>query len=206
MAWLIVRRRFDRGDACVLLTIAAGLLVSFRYSHSSGLGRHYHIFAAVAGAWFVARAVPRQPSKGVWAAMIAAVLALAAFFAAEEGHWRRNVLAARMLPVARAVQESSARDDLIIVHGHEPTIDPSWNRRYNFEEPMVLYNARRRGWVLARDGVTLETLTGLHARGARLYVDQQPGQTPPDARRWLEQRAELVSSLPGGKIYRLPAR
>jgi hypothetical protein len=45
-----------------------------------------------------------------------------------------------------------------VVHGNRAAVDAFWQRRTNFEEPMLLYHARRRGWVLPRDGFTIAAL------------------------------------------------
>jgi hypothetical protein len=205
LAALIVRRRFDRVDAALLFTVTLGLLGSFRYSHTSGLGPHYHIFAAVAGAYCVARAFPARPGKMVWLLLLAAVIGQATIHVSNERAWRLTVLNNPQLPLAATVRATSTPDELVIVHGTEVAYDRSWQRRYNYEEPMMLYNSRRRGWVMAIDAVTSEGLAALHRRGARMFVDQAPDSTPADATQWLQANTELVSTQQGGRIYRLPA-
>lgn len=201
---LLVRRRFDRVDAGLLCMVVLGLLGSFRYSHSSGLGRHYHIFAAVAGAWCVARAFPPRAGKLVWMLFLAAVIGQAVVHFGNERAWRQAVLDNPQVPLAAAVAAVTTPDELVIVHGMEASYDPSWQRPYNFEEPMVLYRARRRGWVLARDGVTSGDLADLQQRGGRIFVDQAPNDTPAEAREWLATNTELLATQAGGRIYRLP--
>ena len=201
---LVVRRRFDRVDAALLTMVALGLLGSFRYSYSSGLGPHYHVFAAVAGAWCAARAFPRQPGRLLWALLLAAVVAQGVLHVRNERHWRQAVLDNPQVPLAVAVREASRPEDLVIVHGMEASFDKAWQRPYNFEEPMLLYNARRRGWVMARDGVTSGGLAKLHERGGCVFVDQAPDATPADAKAWLDANGQLLATQAGGRIYRLP--
>lgn len=199
---LLVRRRFDRFDACLLLVVALGLLGSFRYSHTSGLGRHYHIFAAVAGAYCVARAFPQPSPRWVWALLLAAVLGQATMHFGNERAWRQDVLRSPQLPLAAAVQAASQAKELVVVHGTQAAFDSFWQRPINFEEPMLFYNSRRRGWVLPLDAVTSADLASLHQRGARLFVDQVPAATPAEAKQWLAAHADLLSTHPGGLIYR----
>ncbi|MEZ6038463.1 MAG: glycosyltransferase family 39 protein [Planctomycetota bacterium] len=200
---MLVRRRFDLVDASLLLMVALGLFGSFRYSHSSGLGRHYHVFAAVAGAWCVARAMPARPGRLVWALLLAAVLGQGALHVLNERQWRQDVLASSQLPLAAAVEAASKPGELVVVHGMEASFDRDWQRPVNFEEPILLYNARRHGWVLARDAVSDGELAELRQRGARWFVDQVPAETPPAAQRWLDEHGELLETLPGGRVYRL---
>ncbi|MCB9877254.1 MAG: glycosyltransferase family 39 protein [Planctomycetes bacterium] len=200
---MVVRRRFDLVDASLLVMVALGLFGSFRYSHSSGLGRHYHVFAAVAGAWCVARAMPARPGRLLWALLAAAVIGQGAMHAANERQWRQDVLSSSQLPLAAAVEAASKPDELVVVHGMESSFDEDWQRRINFEEPILLYNARRHGWVLALDAVSDGELAALRQRGARLFVDQAPAATPPAAQRWLDEHGELLETLPGGRVYRL---
>jgi hypothetical protein len=205
LAALVVRRRLDRIDAGLLVTVTLGLVGSFRYSHTSGLGSHYHIFAAVAGAYCVARAFPARAGKLAWLLLLGAVIGQATVHFSNERAWRQAVLNNPQLPLAAAVRAASTPDELVIVHGKEASFDHSWQRPYNFEEPMMLYNARRRGWVVALDAVTGEGLAALRQRGGRMFVDQAPHATPAEATQWLETNGELVSTQPGGRIYRLPA-
>lgn len=201
---LLVRRRLDLVDASLLVTVALGLLGSFRYSHSSGLGRHYHVFAAVAGAYCVARAFPQRPGRLLWTLLLAAVVGQAVIHVRNERDWRLAVLHNPQLPLAAAVKAASSPGELVIVHGMEAAFDRSWNRPYNFEEPMMLYNARRRGWVLALGSISSRQLANLQQRGGRMFVDQAPEATPPEAVQWLAANSELVATQAGGRIYRLP--
>jgi len=203
VAIVVLRRRFDMTDAAVLLSAVLGLIGSFRYSHSSGLGPHYHVWAAVAGAWFCARALAPMRGRLAWLLVLAAVIGQFALHLANERKWRTNVLHTAVQPLAAAVRDASSSDELLIVHGKELSFDASWQRRYNYEEPILLYNAHRRGWVLARDGVTSDDLAALRQRGARFFVDQVPDATPAEAKAWLTDNARLLSTHPGGQIFRL---
>lgn len=254
------RRLLDRVDLALLGVVGLGLVGTLRYSHHFGVGPQYHVFAAVAGAWFAARAwselARRQPFGWIDAALLViaglglfvdlgvddhlgigprfhvftlvagafllarrwasasllpvgllllAAIAVGAQHLHEERSFRVNSLHPSAIAVGAAVEALSAPDELVVVHGNREAMDAFWRRRTNFEEPMLLYLSRRRGWVLPRDGFTAEAIDGLHRRGARIVVDQFPADTPADARGWLERHSESVKEIDGRRIHRLRA-
>lgn len=203
LAALALRRRLDRMDLALLVIVALGLIGTLRYSFHSGIGPQYHAFAAVAGSWLVARAWPRRASRSFWALFAAATLAHGGFHLAAERTTRLDWLHSGFAEAGAAVAAACAPEELAVVHGHRKRTDDYWRRRTNFEEPMLLYHARRRGWVLPRDGFTPEELATLQSRGARVVVDQLPDETPPTTREWLVSNADLVVERNGRRIYRL---
>jgi hypothetical protein len=203
LLWLLVRRRLDRADLALLATVVLALLGSLRYSYSSGMGPHYHVFAAVAGAWCVARAFPRDGGRLAWTLLLAAVAGQSFVHTCNERAWRHLALRSAQLPVAAAVAAASAPGDLAVVHAQKTDYDLFWRRRANYEEPMLLYNARRRGWVLPANGFDVAALEDLKKRGAKLIVDQVPAATPLDAARWLLDNGEVVLQHHGATVYRL---
>jgi 4-amino-4-deoxy-L-arabinose transferase-like glycosyltransferase len=200
---LAVRRRITNADIALLLVVGLGLVGTLRYSHHYGVGPQYHVFAAFGGAWFAARAWSLGVPRLAWPIALAALVAAAAFHLHHEREFRQHALRANYDAVSGEVAALSSPTDLAVVHGHRERTDAFWRRRTNFEEPMLLYHARRRGWVLPRDGFLPQALTDLHRRGARVVVDQVPEQTPAESRAWLDANAEAVRDHAGQRIYRL---
>lgn len=200
---LLLRRRLDRADLALLVTIGAGLVGTMRYSFHAGVGPHYHVFAAVAGAFFAARAWPQRAPTMLWPIAVAATVAVGAVQLARERAFRLVSLEPEQMTTGAEVQALSTPEELTVVHGYREGVDPFWRRRTNFEEPMLLYHARRHGWVLPRDGFTAPALADLHHRGARIVVDQVPDETPPESRAWLEANSDVVKEHAGRRIYRL---
>lgn len=205
LAWLLLRRRLDRADLALLLTVGLGLVGTLRYSFHHGVGPQYHVFAAVAAAYFAARAWPKHPPRIDWPILLAMVTATAAVHLAEERAFRLTCIEPWQMTTGAEVQAMSQPDELTVVHGYRERVDAFWRRRTNFEEPMLLYHARRHGWVLPRDGFLVADLAELHRRGARIVVDQLPAETPPESRAWLDANAEVVKEHAGRRIYRLRA-
>jgi hypothetical protein len=203
LAALALRRRLDRMDLALLVVVVLGLVGTLRYSFHSGVGPQYHAFAAVAGSWFVARAWPSRASAPFQALFAAAALAHGCVHLAAERATRLDWLHSGFAEAGAAVAATCAPEELAVVHGHRNRIDDYWRRRTNFEEPMLLYHARRRGWVLPRDGFTPEQLAALQSRGARVVVDQLPDETPAATHDWLQSNADLVTEQRGRRIYRL---
>jgi hypothetical protein len=208
LAVMLWQRRFDRADFVVLLVVGLGLVGTLRYSYHWGVGPHYHVFAAVAGAYCVARAFASPPRLLwlhwlLWLLFAAAVLTQAGLHVHHERGFRQRCLAASTMAIGADIAALSEPSELAVVHGPRERVDPFWRRRTNFEEPTLLYHARRRGWVLPLDGFVPEALVDLKQRGARIVVDAQPASTPPEARAWLVANADLVSNERGSEIYRL---
>jgi hypothetical protein len=203
---LLVQRRVDRADLALLGIVALGLLATLRYSYHHAMGPHYHVFAAVAGAWCVARAWPVRASGWLWTILIAAVLGHGAWQVARERHKCDVCTSTPLLSLAAMVRQLSAPEELAVVRADKPQFDAAWLRRNNFEDPRLLYHAQRRGWILPADGFEAGKLAELQARGARLVVDLLPGRTSPATERWLAEHADVVLRQPTAVVHRLRAR
>lgn len=206
VAVTLVRRRFDRVDAAWLLIVGLGLVGSLRYSHSASMGPQYHIWSALAGAWFVARA---WPSRWPPVATAGAALALVAFGAWNVHHEmaeRAALVGTSHLQTAAKLRELSRPDDLVVVRGPKAGFNELWRRPNNCEEPVLLYQSLRKGWILPRDGVSASVLDQVVAAGARWYVDPAAESLTPETVEWLAKKATLVASLPGASIFRLGSR
>jgi len=90
-----------------------------------------------------------------------------------------------------------------VVRADKPEFDVAWDRRNNFEDPRLLYHARRRGWIVPADGFDVATLADLQQRGARLVVDLAPGGTAPEVTRWLTDHGDVVLRQPAWVVHRL---
>ena len=205
LAVLLMRRRLDRIDLGLLVPVAIGLLVSLRYSYSHGMGPHYHVFAALASAWCVARAWPSGAKNWPWLLFLVLVAGHAAWRLRDERGMRMTVQDAPVVHIAAAVQPHVRPGDLVVVRADKPRIDPLWRRANNFEDPRFLYLARMRGWVVPMDGFDTGTLEELRRRGARLVYDQVAATTAPEVRTWLEQNGELLLERDGVRVHRLRA-
>ncbi|MCK5944863.1 MAG: glycosyltransferase family 39 protein, partial [Planctomycetes bacterium] len=201
-AVLLLRRRLDRCDAVLIGSAVAALYLSLRYSYHQGMGPHYHGYAALAGAWCVARAWPARPPRALWFALLVAVLAQGAWRLSVEADRRRGMVDNPMIEVAAAIRELTRPDERIVVRSAKQRIDPLWNRRNNFEDPSLLYQTRLHGWVVPADGFVPAALRRLRAAGATLVFDWA-GPTRSPARDWLEQHAKLLLDRPGARLYRL---
>ncbi len=202
---LLFRRCLDRADLALLVVVGLGLVGTLRYSHHFGVGPQYHVFAAVAGAFFAARAWPQSPPRVAWLLLLAVLAAVGAWRVRQERTFRLDCLQPSTMAAGAVVESMSVPSELAVVHGNRAAVDAFWQRRTNFEEPMLFYHARRRGWVLPRDGFAIATLDALHRRGARIVVAQFPTETSPDVLAWLEARAEAMKDLGDRRIYRLRA-
>lgn len=200
---LLLQRRFDRLDAALLGVVAAGLVGTLRYSHDSQLGPQYHAFSAVAGAWLVARAWSPRWGTAAFGGASAALLALAVVHGQREFAVRAAFATSAHLATAAALQRVAADGDLVAIRGPKPAFDEFWRRRNNYEEPVLLYLSRRRGFVLPADGADASGLAAVAAAGARWYVDPAPGGTTLDGVAWLTAHAELVAVVDGASIHAL---
>ena len=206
---LAVRRRFDRADLALLLTVGCGLVGTLRYSVHWGIGPQYHAFAAVAGAWFVGRAWPTStPGSTGWRAALAigaaaALLASNAFWLAHERGHRQECLGADLAGLGAAIREWTPGGERIVVRSFRDGFDAYWRRRTNFEDPIVVYHARRQAFALPKDGFEPAALAALRARGARVVVDQSPGDAPAATTAWLEATSDAVREVAGRRLYRL---
>ncbi|MBK9384307.1 MAG: glycosyltransferase family 39 protein [Planctomycetes bacterium] len=203
---LLARRRLDRADLALLGAVGVGLLVSLRYSYSSSMGPHYHAFAALAGAWCIARAWPARAAGWQWAALVLLATAHAGWRLEVEERMRHSVVASPVMQVAAEVRSGPAPKPLAVVRAEKPRFDPLWRRTNNFEDPRFLYQSRLRGWVVPLDGFDEGTLIELHGRGARLVYDPLPGQNSPEVTRWLDQNGEIWIDRHGVRVHRLHER
>lgn len=202
-ALLLLRRQFDRFDAALLGAVVAGLVVSLRYSHDSQLGPQYHVHSAVVGAWLLARGWSSRWGAAVFGGAAATLLSLAIVHLQHERTVRKALAASAHVATAAALQQVAAVDDLVAIRGPKPAYDAFWRRRNNYEEPVLLYLSRRRGFVLPADGADANGLAAVAAAGARWYVDPAPGGTTPDGLSWLAAHAELVAVIDGASIHAL---
>ncbi|MBM3972890.1 MAG: glycosyltransferase family 39 protein [Planctomycetes bacterium] len=200
---LAVRRRLDRADLALLLTVGCGLVGTLRYSVHWGIGPHYHVFAAVAGAWLVGRAWPLVAGRTLRIAFVVALAATAVAQLVDERAQRQSCLAPGLDELGAVIREWTPGGERIVVRSYREGFDPYWRRRTNFEDPIVVYHARRHGFALAKDGFTPDALTPLRDRGARVVVDQTPDDTPAAAKLWLEFNSDAVRHVAGRKLYRL---
>lgn len=206
LALLALRRRLDRSDLVLLGTVLVGLIGTLRYSYNVGMGAHYHAFAAMAGSYFVARAWPQRTPRWFLALFALALVAHGGWqFARECGIKERNARA-DVLEIAKALQSVSEENELAVIRAEKPERDEFWKRRNNYEDPRILYHARRRGWVVPIDGLDEHALEDLVLRGARLLVDVTPHASQSPFTGWLARRAELVLEQGRARVYRLRPR
>ncbi|MCR9248637.1 MAG: glycosyltransferase family 39 protein [bacterium] len=200
---VMLRRRLDLADLALLATVGAGLVGSMRYSSDPGAGPHYHVFSAIAGAFFVARAWPRSNPWWLWLPLLGVTLWSGAHWLGAERAKLERCTDNGTITLARRIQDEFSADDLAIVRGHREGYDPYWRRRTNYEQPTLLYQARRRGWVLPRDGFEVDKLAELRSRGARFVVNPFRKATEPDVEAWLAEHGELVFEHGNSSVYRL---
>lgn len=200
---LLVRRGATRLDVLFGAVVFVGLVGSFRYSCDAGIGPQYHAVAALFGAWLVARAWPARAGARAGVVAAAILLAVAVQAIVAETEHRPGRAPTGHDETARIVQASCADGELVVVRSPKPAFDSFWRRPSNFEEPVLLHLARRKGWVLPVDGVDGERLAGLAARGARLYVETGSVRLDGPLGDWLKRNARLVGSTAAARIYRL---
>ncbi len=200
---LLVRRRFDRADLAMIVMAAAGLLGTLRYSYFHGMGPHYHVYAAVAGAWCVARAWPLSAPRWLWVTLVAAAAVHAGWRLRDERGIAKVSNESPILEVAAFLRENSAPTSLVIVRSDKPGLDPEWHRGNNFEDPRLFYQAQRRGFVLPADGFDVPSLVKLRARGGRFVYNPLPAQTSAEVTRWLDDHGEVVLRTPQAVVHRL---
>lgn len=199
---LLLRRRLDATDAVVLASVVAGLYVSLRYSYHHRMGPHYHMFAAVCGAWLVARFAGGGAPRWAWPLLLVGVVAQGAWRLSVEAHERHGMTVNPMLDVTASIRELSQRGERIVVRSEKPRVDELWQRRNNFEDPRILYQTGLHGWVLPSDGFDVPTLERLREQGATLVFDWA-GDSPSAAREWLEANAKVILDEPRARLYRL---
>jgi Dolichyl-phosphate-mannose-protein mannosyltransferase len=199
---LLLQRRPRAVDFVVLTAVTAGLLVSLRYSHSEHAGAHYHVFAALAGGWLVARVLPAAPAPWLVVVMAVALLAQAVTSLHGELEWRQRNDRGADLATGAALRELTGERDLVVIRGPKPGFDALWRRPNNFEEPVLLYQSRRKGWVLPVDGVEPEMLRRLSAQGARWYVETAP-EASPALQQWLDDHCEQIPIHGRARLFRM---
>ena len=202
----VARRRFSASELALVVVAGLGLVGTLRYSFHGGIGPHYHAFAAVAGSWLVACAWPRRAHWALWGTLLLVVVLLAGVHIGRERAWRQGCLSSGQLTAGAAVESMSKPSELAVVRSFREGYDAFWRRRTNYEDPVLLYHARRRGWVLPADGFEPDALNALRNRGAAIVVDQTPASTSVLARQWLDANADQAVDSGGCRIYRLRAR
>lgn len=206
--WLLLRRRLDRQDFVLFGTVAFGLIASLRYSFHQSMGPQYHVFAAVAGAWCVARAWPSPPvSKALLLAAGLLLVGITGLRLAAERRFRTDTLNTPWVGLAQSVRPTTTTEPpRLIVRGEKDAVDASWKRRSNYEDPRFFYQSRLRGWALSCDQFDLAKLVELYGLGARVLCDMAPGKNPPEVQQWLEQNGEVVGETAGVRVHRLRER
>ncbi|MEO6596773.1 MAG: glycosyltransferase family 39 protein [Planctomycetota bacterium] len=200
---MLVRRRLDLADVALFVTVGTGLLVSLRYSYHHHMGPHYHVYAAVAGAWCVSRAWPAQAPRWLWPAALVAVLAHGAWQLNEERLKCEVCAASPMIDIAASIRRLSGPTELTVVASEKTRYDPVWRRTNNFEDPRLLYHAHRHGWVLPSDGFQVTTLENLRSRGARLVCGPLACLSAPGVAAWLAANGEQVFRQGQTVVHRL---
>lgn len=201
-AALLLRRRLDLADAVMLASVVAALYLSLRYSYHHGMGPHYHSFAAVGGAWCVARLFGSGVPRWAWLVLLLGVGGQGYWRITEEAHKRAGMVDNPMLDVAASIRELSTRDELIVVRSEKKRVDELWKRRNNFEDPRLFYQTRLHGWVVPADGFDVAALEQLRKDGAALVFDWA-GASPGPTRDWLEANGEVLLDQPRARLYRL---
>jgi len=198
---LACTRQLRWRDLAVLAPAALALVFTMRYSSSGDMGPHYHVGAAIAGAWLVARATAAAPPR--WALVLLAVLIAGSSIVSFERERSARQLAsdAAILTVARAVREATEPGDLVVVRSAKTRFDDYWNRRNNFEDPVLLHHARRFGWVVPSGEFGVDELQRLERRGARAFVDLLPEQPISRSNAWLKERLHCVFNKAAGRVY-----
>lgn len=200
-AVLLFRRRLELRDAAVLVPMGLALVATLRYSASADAGPHYHLCAAVGGAWAVARCWPVLGARWQHAVLVVLVLATAGSSLLRERSFRGYAATSPVLELAAALHHATGAADLVVVRSAKTGRDEFWDRPNNHEDPVVLYHSRRRGWVLPRDGCGTDDLQDLRARGARAVVDQATDWPVPAVQAWLATHATAVFTSPAGSVH-----
>lgn len=199
---LLLSGRADRADVVLLGAVVVGLYLSLRYSYHERMGPHYHMFAAVAGAFCVARLFDSMARPFAWLALLLSCVLLGGYRLHVERDQRNEVLAAPVMELAARIRGCTEPDERIVVRSRKNHRDPVWQRRHNFEDPTLLYQAGLQGWVLACDAFGVDRLERLRERGARLVFDCIVDERTP-SQRWLQQNADLLLDSPHGRLHRL---
>lgn len=200
---LLIQRRMRVTDLVLLGAIAIGLYISLRYSYHHSMGPHYHMFAAVGGAWCVARAWPPQASRGLWTVLLVAICLQATWRVQFEHRKRTVMLATPLMDVAKTIRDTTGPEDRMIVRSKKPRHDVAWNRRNNFENPAMLYQSQRRGWVVPTDEFDARQVERLWQQGARLVCDPVKADISPSLSRWLREHSEPILESRIARVYRL---
>jgi len=198
-----VKRRFVWLDLAVLAPVVVALVATLRYSSSGGMGPHYHQWAAVAGAWFVARWWSMRKGPAIAWLICALVVATAVSSFARERSAVQAAACATALDVASDLHNATEPGDLVVVRSPKQRVDSYWQRRNNYEDPVVLYHARRFGWVIPSDEFTPQVLAVLLLAGAKAIVDFAPDRVDDVTREWLAAHTTLVGECAGGRVLRV---
>lgn len=202
-AVLLLCRRLRAVDVVVLVPFGLALFATMRYSASADAGPHYHLWAAVGGGWAVARCWSEFPSRRLHWALGLALLGTAFASLLRERMFRVEAVSSPVLQVAAALRQATAPHELVAVRSAKLARDVFWDRPNNHEDPIVLHHARRKGWVVPRDGWHPERLEDLRNRGCRVLVDQALWDPAAAADGWMDSHATEVWASAEGSIHRL---
>ncbi len=211
-AYLLLARRLDAMAVSLGLANLALLLVAFRYTSNEWYGPHYHVVTALLAAWLVAAAVgdlTRRVRRGAarWALVAAVALLLVSW--GQQLVLRRD--GALIMPeqrnsvaAGRALVALAEPEDLVIVRSSAQARSELYDTVNNYEDPIVFYVGRVRGWVVPADEArVLELQDAVRAR-ARFYVDPFGRLRTPELDAWLAGNTEFVAKVgESGGIYRI---
>lgn len=200
---LLLRKRLELRDAAVLVPMGLALVATMRYSASADSGPHYHLWAAVGGGWTAARCWPLLGRKWLQVVLGALLLATAGASLLRERSFRGHAITSPVLELAAALRRSTAAEDRVVIRSAKQQHDSFWNRPNNHEDPIVLYQSRRKGWVLPRDGWSVVALEELRARGARAVVDQATWEPVAPVANWLGLHGTEILATEAGRVCRL---
>ena len=208
---LLLWRRWGPIEWSLAIANVLVLIVSLRYATLDYAGGHYHVFAMILAAWFVAKAyalVDRGLREGAVARrmlMVAAAVALCAAYGRNVTARRREdreQVPAAIVELGRTLATRVTPDTLVVAQSDDDAWDPAWQRADNYQDPRLFYASHTRGWVLPHDVADATTLADFAARGAEYYVVAGP---PPAALEpWLAEHARVVYRDRFGSIFELP--
>jgi 4-amino-4-deoxy-L-arabinose transferase-like glycosyltransferase len=184
LAWLW-RRRADThpagraGSLLRLLAAAAIALTAYYFAAGrytgSDLGIHYHIYAlpyaALATGAGIALLLTRARNRLSRRATMAAAAVLAALLGVQSANVFIDSLPDKTGTFgvcATQLDAVSAPSDLVAVSTTSLSVQDGVT--HNYQEPVVMFLANRKGWVLAADNHTPDAVAAMRTAGARFLV------------------------------------
>lgn len=223
VVWLWRRRRTGSPTAAFLIAGTVGLAIYYaavgRYS-SSDLGLQYHVFslpyaaiAVGAGVTAVLRWCAARTRRPAGARQTVTVLAVV--FVLALGTQSAYVLARSFTDdsgslgvCATALDRVSAPSDLVVVGTTSTSVVNGVTN--NFEEPIVFFQADRKGWSLPADQYEPNLVAAYQHQGARYFVNPEADLLPQNSplARWLDSHATVLdtSGRDGCDVWSLSAR